>query len=283
MAISDVSDPFALDAVERHGDAPARVVPAGRTTDRTPGGILNLGFTGLMTNGVSNYATLFDPNKMTAGGAAGVVTVDEVSEGDAFGSLNNQEYALQFGLWANPADTGPFFVHTRILAPFAGLTPQDGQSMGMFVGTGDQDNYAKIVLYGERGRQRDVRPRDRRCGGAGTVGTTGDAGSHLRRSLLCGWILRRRPFSRSIRSPPAASPARRSRLRLPRQYPQAGSRTSASGMALGIISTSRGPGAPFPGTWDFIQALPATQAPTLGAGADARSRLATLPSGRTRA
>ena len=116
-----------------------------------PGGILNLGFTGLMTNGVSNYATLFDPNKMTAGGAAGVVTVDEVSEGDAFGSLNNQEYALQFGLWANPADTGPFFVHTRILAPFAGLTPQNGQSMGMFVGTGDQNNYAKIVLTGNSG------------------------------------------------------------------------------------------------------------------------------------
>ena len=45
-----------------------------------PGGILNLGFTGLMINGASNYRTLYRSNEMTAGGAAGVLTVDTVSE-----------------------------------------------------------------------------------------------------------------------------------------------------------------------------------------------------------
>ena len=38
-----------------------------------------------------------------------------------------------------------------ILGPFKGLVPQDHQSMGLYVGTGDQDNYAKIVVSANGG------------------------------------------------------------------------------------------------------------------------------------
>ena len=58
---------------------------------------------------------------MTAGGAAGVATVDEVSGGDAFASQNTQEYGFQLGVMA-PDE--PFTVHTRILAPFKGINPR---------------------------------------------------------------------------------------------------------------------------------------------------------------
>ena len=34
--------------------------------------------------------------------------------------------------------------------------------------------------------------------------------------------------------------------------------TGSTGLAIGIISTSSGPGAPFPATWDFIEAVPET-------------------------
>ncbi len=76
-----------------------------------------------MTDGHTDYGTLFDTTKMTVGGAAGVLTVDQVPAGDAYGAANSQRYAFQWGVDANPADTGTFTAHTRIVAPFAGPHP----------------------------------------------------------------------------------------------------------------------------------------------------------------
>ncbi len=67
----DTSDPFAIDP-DNGTTTALPVVYTWENDAPNPGGILNLGFTGLMTNGTSNYENLFDPNKMTAGGAAGV-------------------------------------------------------------------------------------------------------------------------------------------------------------------------------------------------------------------
>jgi hypothetical protein len=113
--------------------------------------LLGLGFTGLMSNGVTNYSSQYDVRNMTVGGAAGVLTVAQVPPGDATGSTNTQQYAFQYGVNANPANTGVFTAHTRIDAPFAGVTPQGNQSMGFYIGTGDQDNYAKLVLTANGG------------------------------------------------------------------------------------------------------------------------------------
>ncbi len=138
----DFEDPFAIDPQ----NGLSTLLPVVLTWDNDspdPGGLLNLGFTGLMTNRVDDYADLFDPAKMTAGGAAGVVTVDEVPAGDA--RFNNQEYAFQFGVRMTP-DTPPFILHTRVLAPFAGLEPVGTESIGMFFGTGNQNNYVKAVM-----------------------------------------------------------------------------------------------------------------------------------------
>ena len=141
--VSDKTDAFARDA--KNGlNTPCRSSYLWENDSPTAGGLLNLGFTGLMTNGTADYLTQYDATKMTAGGAAGVVTVDQVPEGDAYAALNTQQYGFQFGVKARPAD-GPFTVHTRIAAPFNGIAPADYQSMGLFLGTGDQDNYVKLT------------------------------------------------------------------------------------------------------------------------------------------
>lgn len=258
--VADEMDPFPLDPA--NGLATRLPVSYLWENDGTkPGGILNLGFTGLMINGVSNYRTLYKTDQMTAGGAAGVVTVDKVTEGDAFGALNNQEYGFQFGVWARPADTGPFFVHTRILGPFSGLTPADGQSMGLFVGTGDQDNYAKIVVSG--GGQIAFHTE---IGGAVgplsvapvTLPGPSSIDLYLRVDPAAGTV---QPYY-SVTSGGVTSP--RTALAGPHAVPASWFTNPAAGLALGIISTSRGPGPEFPATWDFILATPDT--PTGGGG-----------------
>jgi hypothetical protein len=258
----DVSDPFALDP-SNGATTPLPVEYLWENDGSTPGGILNLGFTGLMTNGLSNYANLFDPAKMTAGGAAGVLTVDQVSEGDAFGALNSQEYGLQFGLDADPATTDPFFVHTRILAPFSGLTPQTGQSMGLFVGTGHQDDYAKIVVSGASGGQILFLTET-----AGVVGPESTALLALPGPNYIDLYLRVdpdratvQPFY-SVTSGGVTGP--QVMLALPHPVPANWFTNSTFGLAVGIISTSQGPAPVFPATWDFIRAVPATTPPTLG-------------------
>ncbi len=138
----DFEDPYALDP--QNGLATLLpVVLAWDNDSPNLGGLLNLGFTGLMTNYIDDYAALFDPTNMVAGGAAGVLTVAAVPAGDA--RFNDQQYAFQVGARVNPG-TPPFILHTRVLAPFAGIQPTGTESLGMYFGTGDQDNYLKAVV-----------------------------------------------------------------------------------------------------------------------------------------
>ncbi len=138
----DSADIFALDS----NDGMTTSIPISFTWDNDEsalGGILNSGFTGLMHQDTFNYSFLFDPTKMTVGGAAGAFTVDEVTEGTA--NFGTQENGFQVGFKVD--NTSPVFVvKTRILAPFAGVTPEDFQSMGIFVGDGTQTNYVKVVV-----------------------------------------------------------------------------------------------------------------------------------------
>jgi hypothetical protein len=155
----DTSDAFAVDASNGlatdvpiaysfQGSAPGSACAPTPMPSGCPGGITGLGFTGLMNNGSVNYEAQFDPELMTVGGAAGVLTVDQVPPGDALGATNSQQFALQYGV--RPSETA-FTVHAQVLAPFAGTTPAGGQSLGVFLGTGDQDNYVKLVVSANNG------------------------------------------------------------------------------------------------------------------------------------
>ena len=75
-----------------------------------------------------------------------VESKDNIPGGDPINGLNSQEFGFQFGINATPSSK-EFTVHTRILAPFSGLSPQPSQSMGFYIGTGDQDNYIKLIAW----------------------------------------------------------------------------------------------------------------------------------------
>jgi N-acetylneuraminic acid mutarotase len=256
--LPDTSDPFAIDP----NNGEMTTMPVRLTWDNDaprPGGLANLGFTGLMTNGTSNYASLFDPTKMTAGGAAGVATVDEVSEGDAFASQNTQEYGLQVGVMP-PADR--FTAHTRILAPFKGIAPQDYQSMGMAIGTGDQDNYVKLVVSANGGaggieflKEVDgvptLRPR-------AAVALPGPSAIDL--YLAVDPAAETVQPSFTVTTAGVTGP----RIAVGGPEPIPGSwLNGTSALAGGLISTSNGPASPFAATWDLFEivAEPAPKPP----------------------
>jgi Malectin domain/Bacterial Ig-like domain/Kelch motif/Abnormal spindle-like microcephaly-assoc'd, ASPM-SPD-2-Hydin len=247
--LPDTSDPFAIDPSNGTGTT----LPVRYTWDNNAppaGGLLNLGFTGLMTNGSSNYSALFDPANMTAGGAAGVTTVDKVPDGDAYLTNNNQQYGFQFGV-KTPATT--FTLHTRIVSPFAGLQPADFQSMGMFLGNGDQDNYLKLVVSANGG-----------AGGvellkevAGSVSSLPAASVSMPGPDAIDLFLTVDPGASTVQASytviTGGVTGPRNNLGPPQAIPQAWLGSSSRGLAVGMISTSRGAAPEFPATWDLIE------------------------------
>jgi hypothetical protein len=105
-ALDDTKDPFAIDPNNGKTTGP-RVSYQWENEGVSAGKLLGLGFTGLMTNLNSNYASLFDKTKLTAGGAAGVLTIDSATAGDALGTANSQAQAFQIGLNVTPSTAPP--------------------------------------------------------------------------------------------------------------------------------------------------------------------------------
>jgi hypothetical protein len=199
---------------------------------------------------------LYDPAKMTTAGAAGRVTVDAVPEGDAWSTNNSQKYGFQFGIKADPATTGTFTAHTEIEAPFAGTTPQDYQSMGLFIGNGNQDNYVKLVTVAN--------------GGAGGIEFAKEVGGTFVRDRprapvslpgpdAVDLFLTVDPAAKTVQPSYAVTTngftGERKALGGPEPIP-AGWFGGSTGFAVGIISTSAGPAPAFPATWNFIEVKP---------------------------
>jgi hypothetical protein len=136
----DTADPFAIDA--NNGLTTTLPVDRQFVAGQFAESLLGLGFTGLMTNG-TDYADLYDPSLVKAGGATEKFSIDEVPFGDAYQGKNTQSYAFQFGV---DTPDEPFVVQTTLIAPFSDdMTPENYQSAGLQIGTGDQDNYIKLV------------------------------------------------------------------------------------------------------------------------------------------
>ncbi|GAB4398930.1 MAG: hypothetical protein OHK0053_18310 [Microscillaceae bacterium] len=156
--IADALDPFQIGSPSENPATPFNLPIINELFSDNLGfsvGFRGLGLTGLMNNGNTgaNYLDwLDDPNALSDaddindiyGGAIGAVTIYPTT-GSALGAQNNQEKAFQFGANVSTA-TGPFTASFRMFPPFWNWTPQDEQ--GFFIGTGDQDNYIKMVLNG---------------------------------------------------------------------------------------------------------------------------------------
>ena len=252
----DTSDPFALDPT----NGSARDLPVRSTWDPgsgQQGGLAGTGFTGLMTNGVDDYSSLFDASNVTVGNATGTLTVDAVPDGTAHLSADSQRYGFQMGLHVDPPSTPPFLLRTRIVDPFGGQTPLRGQSMGLTVGTGGQDDYAELSVTGagtvefrvESAGQTVVRR-------SAPVELPGPDGVEL--------TLRVDPSRATVTARYAVEtggivgPTQRLGTQV---VPAAWFAREA--VAIGVISTSHGSGDTFPATWDYLRAtaLASTAAP----------------------
>lgn len=255
--IMDTADKFALDG-KNGTETSVPVVFTWNNGEPSRGGILNTGFTGLMTNGKDDYLKLFDPTKMTAGGAAGVLTVDSVSPGDAFSSLNNQENAFQFGVNMKTY-TGAVRAHTRIMGAFKGFTPADSQSMGMFIGTGDQDNYLKITtasIGGKTGVHVQLENDGVVADAPVTQLYSTSEGVDISGSDYVDLYLTLDKDNSTVQPAYAINGGEIKNLGAAISIPSAWTQNEA--LAAGIISTSRGGATSFASTWDMIEIKPAS-------------------------
>jgi hypothetical protein len=204
-----------------------------------------------------NYLDLFQEQNLIAGGAVGAFSVVGTTPGDPYQELNNQENGFQFGVNVN-SSTGPFTVQTRLLGPFFNNQPvQFWQGLGLFIGTGDQDNYLKFVMGADGG-----------TGGLEVMlEDNGVAGSSVY-SLPGGLPLSTMDLYLSVN--PATGMVQPKYAKDGGQVTNLGPAIPASGalltaiqgrpaLAVGLISTSLG-STPFTATWDLIR-VTADQAP----------------------
>ncbi|MEO5618702.1 MAG: malectin domain-containing carbohydrate-binding protein [Candidatus Eisenbacteria bacterium] len=268
----DTVDAFAIDAA--NGATP---LPVAYSWDAgNPGfGLLGVGFTGLMADSVTDYLGQFDPVQMTAGGAAGKVTIDNVPAGDALGALNDQRYAFQFGV-ATDSSTPLFLARTRISSPyFNGGLPAGSQSQGFYIGGGSDDDYLKIVAT--------------RAGSDPAIEVVHEVNGVPSSTLIAvpGLLAGVEVDLQFLVDPVAATVQPRyaynggpflaagSPVTLTPGSKLHAAVTGPPAMAVGIIATSRG-ASPFVATWDFIDVLPASSVGVPG-GSAAASTLRLLP------
>ncbi len=246
---ADLTDPFAIDAENGTGTS-LPVVISWENDQQPPGGIANTGFTGLMTNGTTNYLSQFQENGMVVGGAAGVFTVAQVPVGDAFKLGNKQEYGFQLGVQP-PA--GRFQVYGRIVQPFLGLTPDAHQSMGIFIGDGTQDGYLKVTTKGAVGTPEKINVIEEI---GGTVQVTRNKDIALPGPDYVDLWLVVDPAVGTVQPSYQASVGgvlqARVNVGAPIPIPTSWLTTPGRGLAAGLLSTSRGQGPEFPATWDFF-------------------------------
>jgi N-acetylneuraminic acid mutarotase len=257
--IPDVSDRFALDA----GNGLTTPIPVDFPWDSdTPldHGILNLGLTGSMTNGSSDWLSTYDIDNMTVIGAAGVVTVDAVPNGDALGASNDQQYGLQFGFDARPASASSFEASTSLPNPFGVDVPLAGQSWGLQVGTGTQSDYVKLVLSGDNGGELQL---VREVGDVSVVLATAayPVPGPTKLDLFIWVDPDTGTVEASYTSTSAGVTSDRILLGSPFTLP---STWFDAGFATGLIATSGGAASPLSASWDFLRVLDAPTSPSEG-------------------
>lgn len=140
----DFEDPFAID--DTNGLSATLPIHYNWGVGDPGTGLAGLGFTGLMSDGVTDWADFFDPTRLTPGGAAGKFTVDDVTSGDALGADNTQDSAFQLGVPIDAA-TGAVSFSTRVdVPPFGNELPGDARAIGLMLGDGTQSNFMRLAI-----------------------------------------------------------------------------------------------------------------------------------------
>ncbi|NER15571.1 PKD domain-containing protein, partial [Spongiivirga citrea] len=251
--IPDLQDAFSIDAQNGTNKNLPVLHPFWNNDPGT--GFLGLGFMGLMLdpNGATDYLTQFDIDNMSFGGAGGKATVDAVTSGTAEAGSNTQQYAFQFGVNVD-SNSNTFTVHSKIETPFGGVPPLVGQSYGIYIGNGDQDNYLKVALM------NGVNPGDSVDGIEVTLEENGIVTSNTydipnllaatgvdiyisinpsQNSAQVFYSLNSGLDITSLGGP----------ITIPASFLDA---SDNKGMAVGLIATSGSSSSPYIATWDFI-------------------------------
>jgi len=254
--ILDVDDPFAIDP----DDGLTTPIPLDFPWDSdTPldTGILNLGLTGAMTNGTTTWLDQYDIANMTVIGAAGVVTVDALPNGTALGAANTQQYGLQVGVDARPASADSFEASTSLPNPYGVDPPLAGQSFGLQVGTGTQDDYVKIVAAGDNGGEMQL---VKEVGGVPQVLATAPLSMPGPSKVdVFLWVdPDTAQVQASFTTTVGGVMSERILLGDPFTVP---SSWFEQGFAVGLIGTSGGAVSPTSATWDFLKVLDAPTPP----------------------
>jgi hypothetical protein len=248
-SLPDTSDPFAWDP----DNGTTTMLPVSVAWDPVPAGLEGIaatGFSGLMTDGATDYRRLFDPDLMAVSTASGTLSIDEVGPGTAEGPQNDQHFAFQLGVFV-PDGSPAFRLAGRVLAPFSGLTPQPGQEMGIMLGPGDQDDFAEVVVAAGDG-SGEVRFR---LEVGGQAMTTQALPVSLPGPDAVDVSFRVDPVHATIRARYVVISGGSAGPTVPLGPPVAvpNSWLSDASLAVGLISSTHGAD-PFPATWDFLRA-----------------------------
>lgn len=145
--IPDTQDLFPIDALNGLDVAP----PVRRELFNELGiGFFSIGFKGVMLNPGQNYAQRMAVDELIAGGTAGLFTDPLVGAGNPHGASNTQMNAFHLGVNLDES-TGPFLVSSGLGGLLFNGAPTAGQSHGIFIGNGDQDNYVKVAVNANSG------------------------------------------------------------------------------------------------------------------------------------
>ncbi|WP_274475915.1 HYR domain-containing protein [Mangrovimonas aestuarii] len=257
--IDDINDAFALDPDNGLTNSLPIVYPFWNNDPGT--GFYGLGFTGLMINNATDYLDQFNEEDLSFGGAAGKATVDLVSGGDAHLANNNQENAFQFGINVDTS-SNPFTIHSQIESPYFSINgsqtdPIDFQSYGIFIGTGDQDNYLKFVLTNGTLNSDNVNGLQVALEDQGGLTTNNYDVPNILSSSAVDFYLSVDPAANTVQPYYSLDGGQTlnvlgSPIGLPSSFLDP---SDSKGLAVGIISTSRGNSGPTPftATWDLIE------------------------------
>jgi hypothetical protein len=254
--IPDLSDKLALDSL----NGASTFLPIDydwEPGDPSRGGFFDLGFFGMMNNGNSDYLDQYDPANITAGGTAGLFTIDEMTEASAFGPAGLQDNAFQFGINVDTV-TRPFVLQTRIRSPFGGAAPEDFQNMGFFFGDGGMDDYVKLVVHANGGAGgieflREV------GGSVAPAPVTQIYAAPVTGATFVDLFLTVDPVAGTVQPSYSVNGGFQANLGGTQTYPTA---WTDSIVHVGISGTSAGPGPEFPATWDYVKAYPLGPVPS---------------------
>ena len=252
--INDANDKFVWDATNGLSTQIPLNLPLLNTNPGT--GFFGLGFTGLMSNGTTDYLDLIqdEDNSSTeiiAGGAVGLFTLNGVPNGDPYKAINNAKNGFQFGINTN-SNTNTFIVETRILGPVFTSAPDNVQSVGFFIGNGDQDNYLKMTVFANGGNPAIQVLQETN----GNPNSTSFNIPGLTTASEITFFMKIDPSSGLVQ--PQYALGNGSAINLGGQRQLAGSALTAlqannQAMAIGIISTTNNSNPNFDATWDSFE------------------------------